>query len=104
MPRGILTALGGKGNIASLDACITRLRVQVKDKSNVDKDRLKELGASGVLEVGNNVQAIFGTRSETIKHQIHEIIKQEDMELDTGEPEEDKDRGKRPDGSQNENE
>ena len=103
LPRGILTALGGKDNIASLDACITRLRVQVKDKGDVDKDRLKELGASGVLEVGNNVQAIFGTRSETIKHQIHEIIKQEDMELDTGESDEDRDRGKRPDSDRSEN-
>ncbi len=103
LPRGILTALGGKGNIASLDACITRLRVQVKDKGDVDKDRLKELGASGVLEVGNNVQAIFGTRSETIKHQIHEIIKQEDMELDTGKSDEDRERGKRSDGDRSEN-
>lgn len=66
----------------------------------MDKERLKELGASGVLEVGNNVQAIFGTRSETIKHQIHEIIKQEDMELDEAEPEEDKESGKRTDGTQ----
>lgn len=81
LPRGILNALGGKENIGSLDACITRLRVQVKDSSNVDKDKLKELGAAGVLEVGNSVQAIFGTRSETIKTQIHELIKQEDMEL-----------------------
>ncbi|MFL1675299.1 glucose-specific PTS transporter subunit IIBC [Paenibacillus thiaminolyticus] len=104
LPRGILTALGGKANIASLDACITRLRVQVKDKGNVDKERLKELGASGVLEVGNNVQAIFGTRSETIKHQIHELIGREDMELDGVEPEEDKESGKRPDGSQDEKE
>ncbi|NOJ72917.1 glucose-specific PTS transporter subunit IIBC [Paenibacillus alvei] len=81
LPRGILNALGGKENIASLDACITRLRVQVKDAGDVNKDRLKELGASGVLEVGNSVQAIFGTRSETIKHQINELITQESMEL-----------------------
>lgn len=81
LPRGILNALGGKENIASLDACITRLRVQVKDSGDVNKDRLKELGASGVLEVGNSVQAIFGTRSETIKHQINELITQESMEL-----------------------
>ncbi|MGZ9586785.1 glucose-specific PTS transporter subunit IIBC [Paenibacillus marinisediminis] len=81
LPRGILNALGGKGNIGSLDACITRLRVQVNDPGNVDKEKLKDLGASGVLEVGNSVQAIFGTRSETIKHQIHELIQREDMEL-----------------------
>lgn len=74
LPRNILAALGGKENIAHLDACITRLRVEVKDKSGVDKNRLKKLGASGVLEVGNNVQAIFGTRSDTIKSQIQDVI------------------------------
>ncbi|WHY22246.1 glucose-specific PTS transporter subunit IIBC [Paenibacillus sp. G2S3] len=74
LPRNILSALGGKENIAHLDACITRLRVEVKDKSGVDKTRLKKLGASGVLEVGNNVQAIFGTRSDTIKSQIQDVI------------------------------
>ncbi|WP_068615938.1 glucose-specific PTS transporter subunit IIBC [Paenibacillus tuaregi] len=74
LPGNILTALGGKENIAHLDACITRLRVEVKDKGSVNKDRLKKLGASGVLEVGNNVQAIFGTRSDTIKSQIQDIM------------------------------
>jgi glucose-like phosphotransferase system IIB component len=74
LPRNILAALGGKENIAHLDACITRLRVEVKDKGGVDKNRLKKLGASGVLEVGNNVQAIFGTRSDTIKSQMQDVI------------------------------
>ena len=36
-------------------------------QKNVNKDRLKELGAAGVLEVGNNIQAIFGPKSDTIK-------------------------------------
>lgn len=74
LPRNILSALGGKENITHLDACITRLRVEVKDKAGVDKNRLKKLGASGVLEVGNNVQAIFGTRSDTIKSQIQDVM------------------------------
>ena len=74
LPYNILTALGGQRNIAHLDACITRLPVEVKDKAEVDKERLKKLGASGVLEVGNNVQAIFGTRSDTIKSQIQDIM------------------------------
>ncbi|MBP1999054.1 PTS system D-glucosamine-specific IIC component [Paenibacillus shirakamiensis] len=74
LPGNILAALGGQANITHLDACITRLRVEVKDKGQVKKDRLKSLGASGVLEVGNNVQAIFGTRSDTIKSQIQDII------------------------------
>ncbi|MFD2612327.1 glucose-specific PTS transporter subunit IIBC [Paenibacillus gansuensis] len=74
LPRNILTALGGTSNISNLDACITRLRVQVKDSGSVDKTRLKELGASGVLQVGDNVQAIFGTRSDTLKSQIQDVM------------------------------
>ncbi|WP_312476365.1 glucose-specific PTS transporter subunit IIBC [Neobacillus sp.] len=70
----ILEAMGGKENIAHLDACITRLRVSVNDIKNVDKGQLKKLGAAGVLEVGNNIQAIFGPRSETIKGQMKDII------------------------------
>ena len=74
LPREVLAGLGGKENIASLDACITRLRVQVQDPKQVDKNRLKELGAAGVLEVGNNIQAIFGPKSDTLKSQIHDIM------------------------------
>jgi PTS system D-glucosamine-specific IIC component len=74
LPYNILQAMGGQENIAHLDACITRLRVSVNDIKNVDKDRLKKLGASGVLEVGNNIQAIFGPRSETIKGQMKDIM------------------------------
>lgn len=74
LPYNILSAMGGQDNIAHLDACITRLRVSVHDVKNVDKDRLKQLGAAGVLEIGNNIQAIFGPRSETIKGQMKDIM------------------------------
>jgi glucose-specific phosphotransferase system IIBC component len=70
----ILEAMGGQQNIAHLDACITRLRVSVNDIKNVNKSALKRLGAAGVLEVGNNIQAIFGPRSETIKGQMKDIM------------------------------
>ncbi|THE11791.1 PTS glucose transporter subunit IICBA [Bacillus timonensis] len=70
----ILDAMGGQENIAHLDACITRLRVSVNDIKNVDKDELKKLGAAGVLEVGNNIQAIFGPRSEIIKSQMQDVM------------------------------
>jgi glucose PTS system EIICBA or EIICB component len=74
LATNILDAMGGKQNIAHLDACITRLRVSVNDIKDVDKNRLKKLGAAGVLEVGNNIQAIFGPRSETIKGQMKNIM------------------------------
>lgn len=70
----VLQALGGKENITNLDACITRLRVGVSDKSNVNKAQLQALGASGVLEVGNGIQAIFGPTSDTIKNRILAIL------------------------------
>ncbi len=74
LPFKVLAAMGGKENLDHLDACITRLRVSVKDIKKVNKAELKNIGASGVLEVGNNIQAIFGPRSENIKGQIEDII------------------------------
>lgn len=74
LPAAILEALGGKDNISYLDACITRLRVSVNDIKNVNKAELKNLGAAGVIEVGNNIQAIFGPKSDSLKMQIKDII------------------------------
>ena len=74
LPFDVLNAMGGNKNIKHLDACITRLRVEVNDKSRVDVSALKSLGASGVLEVGNNMQAIFGPKSDQIKHDIIRIM------------------------------
>lgn len=71
----ILKAFGGKDNLTDLDACITRLRITVKDPGLVKKGDLKNLGASGVLEVGQNFQAIFGTQSDSLKEEIKEIIR-----------------------------
>ncbi|WP_026699977.1 glucose-specific PTS transporter subunit IIBC [Salibacterium aidingense] len=74
LPYNVLEAFGGKENLKNLDACITRLRITVHDKGEVNKDRLKQLGASGVMEVGSNVQAIFGPQSDAIKSQMQDII------------------------------
>ena len=69
-----LAALGGEENAISIDACITRLRVEVKDKSKVDKEKLKALGAVGVVEVGNGIQAIFGAKADAYRHEINRIL------------------------------
>jgi PTS system D-glucosamine-specific IIC component len=74
LPYEVLKALGGKENLTNLDACITRLRVSVNDVAKVEKDTLKKLGASGVMTMGNNIQAIFGPRSDQIKSQMQDII------------------------------
>ncbi|TXH21070.1 MAG: PTS glucose transporter subunit IIBC [Mycobacterium sp.] len=73
-PEQVIAAFGGRDNLVSVDACITRLRIEVADKSKVDQDRLKSLGAAGVIEVGNSVQAVFGTDSEALKNDIAEIL------------------------------
>jgi glucose PTS system EIICBA or EIICB component len=72
----ILASLGGAGNILSLDACITRLRLVVKSPELVNKDALKKLGCSGVMMTGKNVQAIFGVQSDKIKDEIKSLMSQ----------------------------
>jgi PTS system glucose-specific IIC component len=71
----LVLAFGGKSNITDLDACITRLRVGVRDVHKADQSKLKALGAAGVLLVGNNMQAIFGTRSDNLKTDIEEYLR-----------------------------
>ncbi|MGZ3770008.1 MAG: PTS glucose transporter subunit IIBC [Bdellovibrio sp.] len=73
--RDLILAFGGRANIRSLDACVTRLRVELKDVSRVSKDMLKALGALGVVIVGNGVQAVFGTKSENLKTEIEEYLR-----------------------------
>jgi PTS system glucose-specific IIC component len=70
----LIEAFGGGDNITTLDACITRLRVQVADVSRVDQSRLKALGAAGVMVSGNGVQAIFGTRSDNLRSDMAEVL------------------------------
>nr|WP_302598754.1 PTS transporter subunit IIABC [uncultured Cellulosilyticum sp.] len=80
----VLGYLGGKENITNLDACITRLRVGLVDIKKVNKEALKGLGAAGVMEVGDNVQVIFGGKSDNIKNDILDItegrVKPEELE------------------------
>lgn len=75
MGQALVAAFGGKENITSLDACITRLRISVSDVDSVDKDLLKKLGAAGVVVSGNGVQAIFGTKSDNLKTEMEEWIR-----------------------------
>ncbi|WP_088831076.1 PTS transporter subunit EIIC [Paenibacillus tyrfis] len=71
----VLASIGGAGNIVGLDACITRLRLVVKDEAAVDDKALKGLGASGVMRLGQGaVQVIFGPQSEQLKDEIKKIM------------------------------
>lgn len=59
----ILAALGGSGNITGLSACMTRLRVEVREPGAVDDPELRRLGAAGVLKAGSGVQVVVGVRA-----------------------------------------
>lgn len=72
----VLQNIGGADNITSIDACITRLRLVVKDEKAVKDSELKKLGASGVMRLGQGaVQVVFGPQAESIKDDIKEIMK-----------------------------
>ncbi|MGE6109613.1 glucose PTS transporter subunit EIIB [Aeromonas sobria] len=68
--RQLVAAFGGRENIASFDACLTRLRVKVKALSSVNSDALQQLGAIGVIIIGQEVQAIFGKRSDNLRRDL----------------------------------
>ncbi|PCS22360.1 PTS glucose transporter subunit IIBC [Candidatus Enterovibrio escicola] len=72
--KELVMAFGGKENITSLDACITRLRVSVETIDKVNQAQLKKLGAAGVVVVGSCIQAIFGTQSDNLKSDMDEWI------------------------------
>src|SRR4030095_8034234 len=78
----LVRAFGGRANIASLDACITRLRVKLNDVAKASAEKLKALGAAGVVVVGDGVQAIFGTQSENLKTEMQEYLKAAGPEAD----------------------
>ncbi|GAA0837021.1 PTS transporter subunit EIIC [Paenibacillus glucanolyticus] len=72
----VLQNIGGADNITSIDACITRLRLVVKDEKAVKDSELKKLGASGVMRLGQGaVQIVFGPQAESIKDDIKDIMK-----------------------------
>ncbi|MCO4753495.1 MAG: PTS transporter subunit EIIC [Bacteriovoracaceae bacterium] len=72
--QAVLGALGGKENIQHIDACITRLRLEMVQVENVDREALKSIGAAGVMASGKNMQVIFGPESDALKEEIQAFI------------------------------
>ncbi|MFS0837343.1 PTS transporter subunit EIIC [Paenibacillus sp. 1P03SA] len=67
----IVNSVGGIDNIVKVDSCITRLRLWLKEAEQVEEEKLKELGAFGIMNMGKgHVHVIFGTDSELIKESI----------------------------------
>ena len=71
----IINLLGGKPNIVDVDACMTRLRVTVKDNTKVGKeDQWKAVGAMGLIVKDNGVQAVYGPKADVLKSDIQDIL------------------------------
>ncbi|WP_048650798.1 PTS transporter subunit EIIC [Borreliella afzelii] len=71
----VLEGLGGKDNITYLDACASRLRVNLKQIEFIKSDTyFKNLGASGILKKGNSVQIVFGGLSDNIRMEIDKLM------------------------------
>ncbi|NVD06069.1 PTS N-acetylmuramic acid transporter subunit IIBC [Vibrio sp. JPW-9-11-11] len=80
LARQYLKALGGHDNLTSIDACITRLRLTLKDRSVADEAVLKKLGAKGVVKLGeNNLQVILGPLAEIVAGEMKAIGANEDL-------------------------
>lgn len=75
--RVIISSLGGKENIESVEACATRLRVAVKNRQLVDKGKIKDLGATAILEVQGGIQAVFGGKADLLSQEINTLLGKE---------------------------
>ncbi|MBG3079414.1 PTS transporter subunit EIIC [Proteus mirabilis] len=75
--RQYIAAIGGSDNLTGIDACITRLRLNVKDATIVNDSYAKRLGASGVIRLNKqSVQVIVGTRAELVANAMRDVLTQ----------------------------
>ena len=71
----IINLLGGRANIVDVDACMTRLRVTVKDAEKVgNEEQWKAEGAMGLVMKGQGVQAIYGPKADVLKSDIQDVL------------------------------
>lgn len=71
----VIELLGGKENIVDVDACMTRLRVTVKDETKVaELEAWKKEGALGLMKKGNGIQAVYGPKADVLKSDILDIL------------------------------
>ncbi|MEC2054053.1 PTS transporter subunit EIIC [Peribacillus psychrosaccharolyticus] len=72
---GIISILGGPNNITDVDACMTRLRVTVKDPTLVGNEQdWKKLGALGLIKKDNGIQAVYGPKADVLKSDINDRL------------------------------
>ena len=71
----VINLLGGRANIVDVDACMTRLRVTVKDETKVGtEEQWKAEGAMGLVMKGQGVQAIYGPKADVLKSDIQDLL------------------------------
>ena len=70
----IIAALGGAENINTISACATRLRISLKDNSQVNESVFKKLGSPGVLKVAGGLQVIFGGKADLYSQEINDLL------------------------------
>ena len=74
--RIILEGVGGKENVTSIDNCITRLRLEIKDYTKDDEKKIKSAGVAGVIRPGkNSVQVIVGTKVQFVADEFKKLCK-----------------------------
>lgn len=72
----ILEGVGGKDNVTSIDHCITRLRLEVKDRYAIDEKKIKSSGAAGVIRPGKtSVQVIIGPKVQFVHDEFKKLCK-----------------------------
>ena len=71
----ILEGLGGKSNVTSLDNCITRLRMEIKDYTRVDEKKIKSAGVAGVMRISKtSIQVIVGTKVQFVADEMKKML------------------------------
>ena len=74
--RIVLEGIGGKDNVTSIDNCITRLRLEIKDYTLVDEKKIKSAGVAGVIRPGKNaVQVVVGTKVQFVADEFKKLCK-----------------------------
>lgn len=71
----LIQVLGGRQNILGMSSCLSRVRITVDDIDVVVPDKLKDLGATGMVVAGNQLQAIFGGDSDPLRQAMEEILR-----------------------------
>lgn len=73
--KTVLEGLGGKENVTSLDNCITRLRLEIKDYTKVDEKKIKSAGIAGVIRPSKtSVQVIVGTKVQFVADEMKKML------------------------------